>query len=137
VEVVDLPAPPPEFHLETWLATLDKLEGQAFRTIYPTHYGPVHDPRGHLDALRRLMIDAVDFIEGRVKVLTGVSAGDPLPATIDAPVRSALLEDYVAWNRRRAAGEGLSPEAIRRYELANPLFMSVDGILRYLKKMGR
>jgi glyoxylase-like metal-dependent hydrolase (beta-lactamase superfamily II) len=137
VEVVDLPAPPPEFHLETWLATLDRLEAQAFRTIYPTHYGPVHDAATHFATLRRLMIAAVEFIAERVKDLTGTSASDPIPATIDAPVRSALLEDYVAWNRRRAAGEGLSPAAIRRYELANPLFMSVDGILRYLKKMGR
>jgi hypothetical protein len=44
------------------------------------------------------------------------------------------LNDYIAWNRERAAALGLSQVAIDSYELANPLFMSVDGILRYLRK---
>jgi glyoxylase-like metal-dependent hydrolase (beta-lactamase superfamily II) len=119
VGVTDLPAPPPEFHLETWLATLDRLEAQQLQAIYPTHYGPVSDVHGHLSALRQLMLDAVAFVAERR----------------DAGIeRDTLLADYIAWNRRRAAAQHLSAQAIERYELANPLFMSVDGILRYLKK---
>ncbi len=34
------------------------------------------------------------------------------------------------------AAQGLSQTAIDGYELANPLFMSVDGITRYLRKRG-
>ena len=48
--------------------------------------------------------------------------------------RAALLEEYIAWNRQRARANHISPAAIERYEAANPLFMSVDGILRYLRK---
>lgn len=122
VDVIDLPAPPPEFHLETWLATLDRLESQDFATIYPTHFGPVGDVHGHLSALRQLLHDAVAFV------------AEQRDAGVE---RDALLAEYIAWNRRRAASRHLSPQAIERYELANPLFMSVDGILRYLKKMER
>lgn len=140
VGVVDLPAPPPEFHLETWLNTLDRLAATATQagvhTFYPTHYGPVTDIHGHLTALRTLMIDAVAFVAGRVADLTG-GATDALAdkgSLLEPPVRSRLLDEYIAWNRERAAALRLSPTIIRSYELANPLFMSVDGILRYLRK---
>ena len=123
IGVVDLPAPPPEFHLETWLATLARLEAErssaTVHTFYPTHYGPVTDVHGHLTALRTLMIDAVAYVAERAHA--GVE-------------REQLLADYVGWNRERAAALHLSPTIIRSYELANPLFMSVDGILRYLRK---
>lgn len=135
VDVVDLPAPPPEFHMETWLATLDKLEGAGASAFYPTHFGRVDDIRGHLGELRALMIDAVAFVAQRVEALSGGSAaekGAPLPPD----VRARLLDDYIGWNRERAAAQHLSPTVIESYELANPLFMSVDGIVRYLRKKG-
>lgn len=143
VNVVDLPAPPPEFHLEKWLATLDRLEAENFHAIYPTHFGPLPDVHGHLRALRTLMIDSVAFVAERARDLTGrraegemsqVTTADLSGLEITPPVRSALLEDYIAWNHERAAVLNLSPVAIDSYELANPLFMSVDGILRYLRK---
>lgn len=141
VDVVDLPAPPPEFHLETWLATLDRLEAAGAHTIYPTHFGPIRDVHGHLSQLRTLMIDAVAFVAERVKELTKVPTGggsEPLTGSepISPRVRSQILDEYIAWNRERAAALRLSPTAIESYELANPLFMSVDGILRYLRKRG-
>jgi len=136
--VVDLPAPPPEFHLETWLGTLDRLEGAAADVIYPTHFGPISDISGHLGELRALMVDAVAFVAARLEDLRGEAANDPQIARepIALPLRSKLLEEYIAWNRARAAAMNLSPTAVASYELANPLFMSVDGILRYLRKRG-
>ncbi len=130
VEVVDLPAPPPEFHMETWLATLDKLEAAAPKALYPTHYGRVADVHGHLSALRTLMVDSVAFVSQRLAGLGGFDADGRL----SPEARAALLDDYIGWNRRRAAALGLSQTAVDGYELANPLFMSVDGILRYLRK---
>ena len=119
INLVDLPAPPPEFHMETWLATLERLEAAGLKAIYPTHFGRIDDVHGHLVALRGLMIDAVAFVAARRHA--GVE-------------REALLAEYIAWNRERARTSHLSAGAIDRYEAANPLFMSVDGILRYLRK---
>ena len=142
IGVVDLPAPPPEFHLETWLGTLARLEAEraaGVHTFYPTHYGPVTDIHGHLTALRGLMIDAVAFVAERQKALVGeedlTGSGKPV-RSLEPGEREQLLADYVGWNRERAAALRLSPTIIRSYELANPLFMSVDGILRYLRKKG-
>lgn len=133
-DVVDLPAPPPEFHLETWLGTLDRLEAAAADVIYPTHFGPIHDIHGHLSQLRTLMVDAVAFVEARLGGLAGGASSAVPSATPE--VRAELLAEYIAWNRARAATLNLSPTAVESYELANPLFMSVDGILRYLRKRG-
>jgi len=130
LDVIDLPAPPPEFQFETWLATLDKLEAAAADVIYPTHFGPLRDVHGHLSALRTLMVDSVAFVAQRLDDLGG------LPVAAEPATREALLSDYIGWNRRRAAALGLSQTAVDGYELANPLFMSVDGILRYLRKRG-
>lgn len=105
--------------METWLTTLDRLEAARLTTLYPTHFGPVQDVHGHLVALRGLLIDAVAFVTERHAA--GVE-------------RAALLEEYIAWNRQRARANHISPAALERYEAANPLFMSVDGILRYLRK---
>ena len=69
---------------------------------------------------------------GLLTVTTAVLL-DTLLGTFD---RDALLAEYVAWNRQRARANHISPSAIDRYEAANPLFMSVDGILRYLRKRG-
>lgn len=137
VEVVDLPAPPPEFHMETWLATLDKLEAVGASAFYPTHFGRVDDIHGHISALRTLMVDSVAFVSQRLADLRG-GAGTAVDesAALPPPLRSELLDDYIGWNRRRAASLGLSQAAVDGYELANPLFMSVDGILRYLRKRG-
>ena len=127
---IDLPAPPPEFHLETWMASLDKLEAAKIDVIYPTHFGPNPDVHGQLSALRVSLIDAVAFVAQRLDDLGG------LPLAADPATRVALLDDYIGWNRQRMAAQGLSQTAIDGYELANPLFMSVDGILRYLRKRG-
>ncbi len=136
VGVVDLPAPPPEFHLETWLGTLARLENAGAHTFYPTHFGPVSaghgaDIHGHLTALRTVMIDSVAFVAERLKELTATAEkGAPL----DPAARERLLADYIGWNRERAAALRLSATMIDSYELANPVFMSVDGIVRYLRK---
>ena len=142
VGVVDLPAPPPEFHLETWLGTLARLEEADAHTFYPTHFGPITDIHGHLTALRTLMIDSVAFVAERLKALTPdlTSGATVAPAekgpSLDPAVRSQLLADYIGWNRERAAALRLSATMIDSYELANPMFMSVDGIVRYLRKKG-
>ena len=94
------------------------------------------DAHGHLSALRTLLVDSVAFLAARVRE---PSPGRPASERSAAhqPDRTELLEDYISWNRERVAALGLPAAAVAGYELANPLFMSVDGIVRYLGKRGR
>lgn len=118
-ELLDIPAPPPEFDLEAWLTTIDTLQTYNFQTIYPTHFGPVQDVQTHLTEARALIEAAALFIKQQLD---------------KGAERDEIVTAYTAWNRARAQRFGLAEAAIRKYEVTNPWYMSVDGILRYWRK---
>jgi glyoxylase-like metal-dependent hydrolase (beta-lactamase superfamily II) len=119
--MVALPAPPPEFDLELWDRTLTRLADQQLARIYLTHFGAFDDVAVHLAELRELMHDSAAFV--RAAMGEGVA-------------RDALVERYTAWNRARAEDLGVPEDAFAAYELANPLYMAVDGLMRYWRKRG-
>jgi len=114
--LVDLPAPPPEFNLEVWEATIDKLVAENFSAIYPTHFSRVNVVDAHFMALKQLLREAALWIKAKMDV--GVE-------------RDEIVEQFNEWNRSRARQAGLNDDAIHQYETANPWYMSVDGIMRY------
>jgi glyoxylase-like metal-dependent hydrolase (beta-lactamase superfamily II) len=115
----DVPAPPPEFDLEVWEATLDRLLAQNFQRIYPTHFGPVDDVQGHLQAVKKLVRETAVFIKSKM----------------DAELsRDQIVTDYKNWFAQRARAAGLTETAVNQYATANPLYMSVDGVMRYWRK---
>lgn len=115
----DVPAPPPEFELEVWEATLDRLLAEDFRRIYPTHFGAVDDVQAHLETVKGLVRETAVFIQTQMQV--GLS-------------RDEIVIAYEHWFAERARAAGLTEEAIVQYAAANPLYMSVDGIMRYWQK---
>jgi glyoxylase-like metal-dependent hydrolase (beta-lactamase superfamily II) len=119
-----IPMPPPEFNLDLWRKSLERLErifnnGQGFDHIAPTHFGIFEDPQWHLSALRRALDEIEDWIES---VLPAEPAIDNL--------RALFLE----WATERSLEAGLEPQILEEYETANPSWMSADGIQRYWKK---
>ena len=116
---VDLPAPPPEFDLERWQETVQRIRMERFSTIYPTHFGPVRKVLSHLQTLEPLLQEAAQTVLDRME------AGDSF---------DQMVKHYTDWNRRRALQAGVSEEEFRRYKTVNPLHMSVSGIQRYWKR---
>lgn len=117
---VSLPAPPPELDLDAWGATVSRLQAMRIEALYLTHFGKVENPAAHLQQFAALMEAAADFIRAHIEAGTD---------------RDQLLEAYREWNKERALQAGTALEAFNgRYEAANPLFMSVDGIMRYWRK---
>lgn len=115
-----LPAPPPEFHLKAWQNTIDKLRALRLEALYLTHFGKVADPDSHLAQLDGLMQEAATFIHNEMSL---------------GKERDQILNSYRYWNHERASQYGLASQDFDgRYEAANPLFMSVDGIMRYWRK---
>lgn len=117
--MADLPAPPPEFDRETWLETLDRLEAKNFTSIYPTHFGRIDDIKAHLDEVRQYIHEATEFVK------TYMDQGE---------TQAEILPRYQAWHTQRAQKAGLSEYQIHQYQVANPLDMSVTGIMRYWRK---
>lgn len=118
----DVPAPPPEFDMEAWEATLDRLLAQKLRRIYPTHFGAVDNVTDHLQTVKRLVRETAVFI--RTQMQAGLS-------------RDEILTVYEGWFANRARQAGLSEAAIVHYAAANPRYMSVDGIMRYWQKQAQ
>lgn len=117
--LVDLPAPPPEFKLEVWQDTIERLLAENFSAIYPTHYGRTETVREQLHTLSALLVEASEFI--RLRMVAGED-------------RDTIVSAYLDWNHQRMRDHGLSDFAIEQYNAANPLYMSVDGIMRYWRK---
>lgn len=115
----DLPAPPPEFEMEAWESTLERLLAQNFRRIYPTHFGPVDDVQNHLQTVKELVRETAVFIQTQMQAELN---------------RDEIVVAYENWFAERARAAGLSEAAIAHYSAANPLYMSVDGIMRYWQK---
>jgi glyoxylase-like metal-dependent hydrolase (beta-lactamase superfamily II) len=111
---LSVPAPPPEFEREVWLATLDKLEKLPIQRLFLTHFGPVQPVADHFHLLRQRINEVADFVGERRESMD----------------RDALIEAYAAWQRPQFPDQA----TYDRYEQANPLFMSVDGLLRYWKR---
>jgi len=120
--LIDLPAPPPEFELEVWLQTVDRLLDSQFTTIYPTHFGPLPAVQDHLQRFKMLLRDAADFVHVRME------------AGVD---RDELVEQYAEWRHEHARALGIPMVIIHQYETANPLYMSVDGMMRYWRQRKR
>jgi len=114
-----VPMPPPEFHLEKWRATLALLQQMNFKRIAPTHFGIFEDVSWHFSAIQAALDDVESW-------LTRNMPGDP---SVDD-----LKDNFQAWMEKQASHEGLNQQAIEAYRLANPLGMSVDGLLRYWRK---
>jgi glyoxylase-like metal-dependent hydrolase (beta-lactamase superfamily II) len=118
---IDLPAPPPEFDLEAWRATLARLRRAGAETLYRTHFGPSAGVARQLDAFEALLEAGAAHVR------------EMLELGLD---RDAMVEAFTARLRQRAADQGVDAATARAYELANPRVMSVDGIARYWKRRG-
>jgi glyoxylase-like metal-dependent hydrolase (beta-lactamase superfamily II) len=113
------PCPPPDINVEDWLASIQILKNLPAETLYLTHFGKITDKNAHLNALESRLSDWANWMKPFAEQQT--------PPEKIVP----LFEKYVA---EGLAAEGVDKAGLRRYEAANPAFMSVAGLLRYWKK---
>ncbi len=112
------PCPPPEFQWEDWMKSIQKIRGLNMDELVLTHFGPILNINTHLDELERSLAQWVAYFESK-------------PSLDDL---SALTEDFMTFIHKDFYPEEM-PEALQdQYDLANPPWMSVAGITRYLKK---
>ncbi|MGE5375796.1 MAG: MBL fold metallo-hydrolase, partial [Bacteroidota bacterium] len=115
-----VPMPPPELHLERWHESIARLRKLRFKTIAPTHFGLYEDVSWHLQEVDKGLDSASRWIE------------EVMPS---APPVEELRKSYTDWIEAEGRAMGLDENVVRSYELANPLGMSADGLLRYWKKV--
>jgi glyoxylase-like metal-dependent hydrolase (beta-lactamase superfamily II) len=113
------PTPPPDIDVEAWHASVDRLRTLAPRALDLTHFGRFGDPQPHLDQLMRRL--------------------DAWTAWISAAARNGEpREEMIAGLKRESDADILEqtgdPTLAQGYELATPTGMTVDGLVRYLRK---
>jgi glyoxylase-like metal-dependent hydrolase (beta-lactamase superfamily II) len=116
-----VPAPPPEFDLEAWETTLKKLAAFNFKTIYPTHFGAIQNPKEHFSSLAPLVRACAEFVRDRMN---------------EGLTRDQIVPIYMEWNASRCTERDRKQNAVARYAGANNQDLSVDGIMRYWMKKG-
>lgn len=115
-----VPMPPPELHLERWHESIARLRREKFNHIAPTHFGVFSDVTWHLNEVEKGLDTASRWLE------------EVMPSD---PSLEEMRQSYTDWVMQEGEQIGLDEEVVRAYELANPLGMSADGLLRYWKKV--
>ncbi len=113
------PCPPPDIHVEDWLASIERVRRLAPETLYLTHFGAYVDVERHLEELAERLKNWAEWIR------RGLRQGK------DA---AALVPDFEAHVKAELEAAGLDAASIARYELANPSAYSVFGLARYWQK---
>ena len=111
---------PPQFDLESYETSIDRLLKRNFEKLYLTHFGTVEDVREHLEAYRREVRASAEFVRDR------------LHEGMDS---DSLQVAFQAWNLERAFVAELPNEVWRQYDLANPSSMCADGLRLYWEKL--
>ena len=121
---VRLPMPPPELNIALWQQSALRLQAEqqkgCFSRIAPTHFGIFDDPAWHLQTLRQ-SLDEVDIWMNQV-----------MPS---GPGIDELNRLFQEWTVEKSLERGLLPETLQQFEIANPSWMSAQGIYRYWHKV--
>ncbi|MBC6993463.1 MBL fold metallo-hydrolase [Neolewinella lacunae] len=115
------PCPPPDINVEEWTRSIERLKRLGASHFHLTHYGAVAAGSDHLDQLAQRLTHYVNYVK------TALASGQTTEAIV--PGFTNFVEDEL-----RAAGVG--EETIGAYRVANPPYMSVAGIARWLDQAG-
>jgi glyoxylase-like metal-dependent hydrolase (beta-lactamase superfamily II) len=113
------PTPPPDIDIGAWRASVDRIRAAEPRALDLTHFGRFADPTRHLDELMRRLDEWTAWVTRRL------ADG----ATTDVMVRE--LKDH---SDAEISAQSTDPALAHAYELATPSGMTVDGLVRYVRR---
>jgi glyoxylase-like metal-dependent hydrolase (beta-lactamase superfamily II) len=113
------PCPPPDINIEDWIESIQLIRHRKPRKLMLTHFGEITAIDEHLEHLEQTLWDWAAWMRPYYE------------ANKDQKEVVPLFQQYVS---RQLEEHGVNPEGIRKYEAANPSWMSVAGLYRYWKK---
>jgi len=119
VDMVRLPTVPPEFHLEEWRSSIQKLRQENITSFATTHFGIHSEPRWHMDTIEQVLNETEDWMEFI------------MPKSFS---QSVVREHYSEWISTKCNESGLPTIIIAAFDAAISSHMSADGISRYWHK---
>ena len=113
------PCPPPDIHIEDWMASIDLILDLDLEAIYLTHFGEITNIAPHLEALKTILLDWANWIKPHWE-----AGSDPKEVT---PL-------FMEYTKKQLLENGANKLGLMQYEAANPSWMSVAGLFRYWRK---
>lgn len=113
------PTPPPDIDIDAWHLSQEKILAWEPDTLFLTHFGPVHGPRQHLQAMFENMAEWSRIVQRLL----------PEP-TIDEGERQRRFTDEAARILRQRVGDAEAEGYMR----AGGLNYSYQGLARYWRK---
>ena len=113
------PCPPPDINVEDWKRSIEILRKEKPEVLWLTHFGPIHSIGTHLDTLERKLDHYANWMKPHYDAKEAADEITPLLQKM----ADEELKEY-----------DIDAEDKARYDLANPAWMSVAGLLRYWKK---
>jgi glyoxylase-like metal-dependent hydrolase (beta-lactamase superfamily II) len=115
-----LPTPPPEFHLEMWRSSVNRLANLELTHVIPTHFGIYPNPAKHFSVVKEFLSDLETWME---------------IVFASQPSRDELDQQYTMWLMNKVKNQGIAPELLPLYESLCSPGMSASGVYRYWNKV--
>ena len=115
------PMPPPDIDIEAWQSSIDILKALHPKSMFLAHFGEVTNTIPHLEALAANMHQQANWVREHYE--RGETVEEMLPK-------------FTKFSNQILQNSGVEDNHLFKYEGANPAFMSVAGLVRYLKKLG-
>ncbi len=113
------PCPPPDINIEDWMHSIDLILSKNPNKLLLTHFGEEQNPTIHMQDLKEILNDWAQWMKKKWEA--GGSNED-------------ITSDFIAYTSQQLKDRGVSDHGIKQYEVANPSWMSVTGLIRYWKK---
>ena len=116
--------PPPEFHLEHAVNSIERIRGLGATSLWPTHFGPI-DEGTNVKSIDETCDEAIDVLHRWAAWVREARS-----QTDDLDKATAIVQERAGADM----GAKLTPDAIERMEQTTSYRMNVSGYLRYLSK---
>ncbi|MBI2485786.1 MAG: MBL fold metallo-hydrolase [Deltaproteobacteria bacterium] len=113
------PTPPPDINVELWQESIRKIMDLNPQVLYPIHYGKSNHVKDHLRELGNRLLECTEWIGERLK---------------EGKTEDEMVPDFVTMFNTILIKAKVYPQLIKAYELADPFWMNVWGLVRYWKK---
>jgi glyoxylase-like metal-dependent hydrolase (beta-lactamase superfamily II) len=114
-----LPMPPPDLNIEQWRISIQHIQEHKPDRIVPTHFGIYSDASWYLQAV----MDELNEVDAWV--------AEKLPFN---PSLEDLRQEFIEFEQKRAMKYNVEKSVVENQQIANPSFLSADGIYRYWNK---
>jgi glyoxylase-like metal-dependent hydrolase (beta-lactamase superfamily II) len=118
-QYIRLPTPPPDFNLENWYDSIQRIQLFHPKRIIPTHFGVYPDADWHLNAV----LDELKALDAWMEITLNLN-----------PTQGEFRSKLIEFEQMRANICGVDKGTVETQQIANPSSMSADGIMRYWNK---